>query len=90
MVTNECLKKLKKWDLISVVWEDIFCRYGAQNSTHYVDSYQKCVRKTAGFYLGHKEGRLFVAETDDRHAQLDDVDCESITTFPIQNIIEIE
>ena len=89
MVIKDRLKTLKKWDLISVRWEDIFVRFGAQYSTKYINDYEPCMRSTAGYYLGNNDGRLFIAETDDRDAGIDDIDCESVTAIPLGNILHI-
>ena len=90
MELKERIKSLKKWDLVSVEWEDVFCRFGAQHSSLYIEAYEPCIRKTAGYYLGSKAGRIFIAETDDRTAGVDDCDCESVTTLPLAYIIKIQ
>lgn len=77
------------WQLVTIEWEDIYVDRSAYIAKAYIEAYKPCVRRTAGYYLGSKNGRCFVTETDDRKANLMDSDCEGITAIPHSVILSI-
>lgn len=73
--------KLKKWQHVSVTWEDAYINNGPQDSTKW--KHQPCIRVTSGYVIRYTPDYLAFAVTDERRAQLDeDTDCENINVVP--------
>ena len=81
---------LEKWDLVEVVWNDAFVDSGALNSDDFVNYYNGCVRRTLGYFLGFKDERVFIAETNDLGVPTGDGnDCERITVIPFESVVHL-
>jgi hypothetical protein len=84
--------KLKKWDKLEVTWHDASVE-SATDSDKFIKNYQRCIRRTLGYYVGSKLDTLFITETDDRDADVWDVtpqDCERINAIPWGMCIEVK
>lgn len=79
----------KIWDTISVTWMDIHVNGEELDPKDYIENYEPCIRRTAGYFLGVKHGHLFIAETDDRRAHTDHV-AERINSFPLSIVVTIQ
>jgi hypothetical protein len=55
----------------------------------YVENYEPCIRKTAGYFLAVSQGHLFACETDDRDANTDH-DAERINSYPLEVLRSIQ
>ena len=85
-------RTLKKWTMVSVVWEDAYSSSGAHDSTDFVMHYKPAIRKTTGYVIGYSRtnGYIFLAGTDDRTSNIEDADCEDINVIPLAYVQEIK
>jgi len=87
------LPKLQKWAKLEITWRDASVDSGANNAERFIRDYRHCTRRTLGYYLGNKLDTIFIAETDDRDADVWDVtpqDCERLNALPLGMITEIK
>jgi len=85
--------KFKIGDKLLVVWHDAQVADGGFNPAKYIKEYKPCIRKTLGFYIGQKDGVLFIAETDDREAGNwcdEPQDFERVNALPLCMIKELK
>ena len=82
------MNNLKKWDAVTVVWEDAVTRHGASNSKRYVKEYRPIIRKSIGYLIEKNSRHVHISATDDRPSkEYDDVD--EVTTIPMGMVIEV-
>ncbi len=91
MTANQIrLLKLKKWDSVSVTWEDAAHEGDPQTSYEYVKGYKPHIRHTGGWFLANDGKRIFVALSKDVQVEVDDYDCQAIDILPHGMILEIK
>jgi hypothetical protein len=79
---------MNPYDPIVIQWVDIHVTNEAHDPDEYIESFEPCVRRTTGFFLGIRCDHLFTAETDDRQAKTDYL-VERINAFPLSVIKSI-
>lgn len=81
--------KFQLWQTLTVTWQDIHVTDEGLDPGDYIENYEPCTRRTAGFFLGVKHDHLFLAETDDREAHVG-TDAERINAFPLNCVLIVQ
>ncbi len=79
------MSDIKKWQAVSILWEDAITFHGAFSSRDYVKNYEPVMRITIGFLIGKSERHIHVSSTDDRRS-MEHCDSDEITTIPMSMV----
>jgi hypothetical protein len=82
------LSNILRWTPVSVTWRDIHVCGDALDPDDYIQNFEACIRKTAGYFLAVSQDHLFICETDDRDAKTDFV-AERINAFPLEVVMDV-
>ena len=81
------IPRLKKWSMIAVEWHDAATSYEAHDSEQ--SMMKAAIRVTIGHFLRREYGSIMVAMEDDRRANLDGADCQTVTALPVACILKV-
>ena|SRR5271163_2410658 len=82
------MSDMKKWDVVSILWEDAVTRHGAHNGKHYVKDYEPVLRRSVGYLLAKNERHIHVSSTDDRLSREYD-DSDEVTSIPMSMVRQV-
>lgn len=85
----ESFSAYRPYDPIIVTWMDIHVDGASLDPEDYIENYEPCIRRTAGFFLALKHDHLFICETDDRQAHTEEL-VERINSFPLSIIQSLQ
>ena len=81
------IPRLKQWMNLDIEWHDAVTSYEAHHSDSEI--LKPAIRVTTGKFIKRENGCLVVSMEDDRRANLDGVNCQTVTAIPIISILHV-